>query len=163
MLSLALEGDVFLVLGVSSRALQSWGTGCTHSEEVVRVRESLRRMQTWRLAFSPSLREEVRVPGCGAEWKLESDLADAPSCSLSALLSREQLLFEEAFREWIMRCSCLFHPFIHLLSPRKSWIAFWKEEDCSCSSVLNMFSLSVYQQGRRSLPTDTHTMPLVTK
>lgn len=59
--------------------------------------------------------------------------------------------------------SCFFHLFVHLLLSRKSWIVFWKGEDCHCSSILMMCSLSVSQQGQMRLFRNIHVIVLIAK
>lgn len=80
--------------------MQDCGAGCMHSEEALIVSESMRYTQTWISSFSLLTEGGGNwVPGCGPEWKLESELADSVFYSLSALLGSNQPLFEEAFRK----------------------------------------------------------------
>lgn len=147
MLSLATEVDMFLVLGVVSWALQGGVLGAYTQRK---PSESEKAWDECRLGdglSETSLWEEVRVPRCGAEWELESDLADSPS--ILFLLLENSSCFEEAFRKLIMRCFCFFHPLIHLLSSRKSWVVFWKEENSCCFFCLNYVLLECLSIGAR--------------
>lgn len=105
--------------------------------------------QTWRLSFSPfTVGRGDWEPRCGAEWKLKSKLADTRSPS--ALLGRDQLLLEEAFRKRVMQHFAAFIPLVIVYHPGTVRLHSRKKKT-AIAFLLDMCSLSVSQQGQTRL------------